>query len=307
VFDADSAIFGMEAHEPTPSVAGNTLFGDLKAFVESYGADKFFSQPEQVPAEDPVADGSQAEAFELFEVPAADGMMRVPTEDEECSASRERRLAACKGLGTGKFNQFFKASQELISEHAKEAKPVASDYNAVADAIAQVKALSTEHSAETVQQACKLLENIQMQLRGTQDTGVSIHCLDIYKQFAPLVDKLAQWEWFQYDRRSDSFSAKYEAAYRNVERLMGNLKKQGEANASKLEPSEVKQCQEGAKALGPLLQDYADLWQRLGRYDVLRAHTRDLMYPQILGMQIATLATVTVQVHVDHLKVKLIC
>ncbi len=265
MFDADSAVFGVEAHQADPTVAGNTLFGDLQAFVESHGVQQFFPPAATAARKEDVDDNLEAPStvFEMFELPTNEGMMRVPTEAKECFNNRVQRLEACQGIGNGEFAKFFKANQQLMQTHANEPRPNPSAFEGLHAAIEKTRALEQEHSAEIVQQACQLLESIETKLRGTEDTGVSSHCLDVYKLFQALIEKLSEWDWFKYDRKSDSYYGEYDKAYRNVERLMNNRLNQGRTDAQRLSPKEVVQCQEIARALGPLLEKYSQLWKNL--------------------------------------------
>ncbi len=264
IFEANCAVFAIEAHQPAPSVAAQPLFRDLQVFVDSHGADQFFSPPEEVREEEMAGQG-EADAFEMFELPVEDGMIRVPTEDAALFTSRAQRLAACQGIGMGTFADLFKNSMEVMQKHAEEPQPVPSGYEPLMNAITAAKSLTQEHNTETMQKACLLLENLEAQLRGTEDKGASIVCLQVYNQFQQFVQKLADWEGLKYDRRSDSFLSKYEAAYRNVEKLLADQLNSQIPSAKRLDPLEVKNCQDGARALGPLLEEYSKLWGQLGR------------------------------------------
>ncbi len=265
MFDADSAVFGVEAHQADPTVAGNTLFGDLQAFVESHGVQQFFPPAATASRTEDVADRMETEAPksvpETFDICENNGIMRVPTEAWECSNSRAQRLAACQGIGNGELTKFFfKANQQLMQTHANEPRPNPSAFEQLHAAIEKARALEDERSTEIVQQACQLLENIETKLRGTEDTGVSSQCLDVYKPFQALMDKLITLEWFKYDRKSDGYLVKYDAACRAVDELTHD-----HTGITKLTQAEHDTFQANAECLSSLQQEYDSMWIQLTR------------------------------------------
>ncbi len=246
-----------------PAVSGDSVFRDLQQFVELHGANELFSGQEearqgQVVGED--EDDVLDSVISLLELPHTEGMMRVLEEQDELCTKREQRVAQCQGIGVGRLKDFFKERMELIQRHAREEPPQPEDCEDFTAMLEEVEELERYHSEETVEQACQLLQNIQEHFCDDIDTrDVMPQCLNVYKEFSDLVKTLAEWGLFEYDRRDDEWSTRYDTANTQVERLADNM-----INRT-LIAQEVQQCQADARELGVLLQDYADQWKELDR------------------------------------------
>jgi hypothetical protein len=245
-----------------PAVSADSFFRGLQQFVELHGANELFSGQEearqgQVVGED--EDDVLDSVISLLELPHTEGMMRVLEEKDELCTKREQRVAQCQGIGVGRLKDFFKERMQLMQRHAREEPPQPEDDEDFTAMLEEVQDLSMDHSEETVEAACQLLQNINENLCDTDNGGVLTQCLNVYKEFSDLVKTLADWDLFEYDRRGDEWSARYDTANTQVERLADNM-----INRT-LIAQEVQQCQADARELGVLLQDYADKWKELDR------------------------------------------
>jgi hypothetical protein len=145
-----------------------------------------------------------------------------------------------------------------MQKMAEERPPEPVEYTELNEAIGVARSLETSHSSEVVEQACKLLEEIEKKLRDTDTGATFFECLQIYQEFEGIVQRLAVWQLFFYDRRGEQWQLRYQRANQDFESLKNH------ANKTHLLDSQIYvACLKNTEELGRLLQDYSELWMQL--------------------------------------------